>query len=69
MVSLQERKSLWWKLISRERNCPIWVTLVEIEFFSKHTASLAHCQQTDLTQKSNGIYLELTDKDEKDMPA
>lgn len=36
-------------------------------FFSKHTAAMAHCQQTDLMQKSNGVYLELMDKYEKDV--
>lgn len=30
---------------------------------------MAHCQQTDLMQKSNGVYLELMDKYEKDMSA
>lgn len=28
---------------------------------------MAHCQQTDLMQKTNGVYLELMDKYEKDV--
>lgn len=54
----------WWKHISREWNCPTGLLLVKMGFSPK-----APCQQTDLTQKSDGVYLELMDRHEKDMSA